>query len=128
MHLQTYPASEGIKQEKFYPFSLGYTHTHTHTHKDIAVKECFINPSYYLYQKWFFSKTYYYTENTTGTSLVVQGLRLCPSKAGEKEMATYSSIPAGIIPGTEEPGGLQSIGSKVHEIRGVFNMHQILLV
>ena len=30
----------------------------------------------------------------------------------EKEMATYSSIVAWKIPWTEEPGGLQSIGSK----------------
>ena len=29
----------------------------------------------------------------------------------EKEMATHSSIPAWKIPWTEEPGGLQSIGS-----------------
>ena len=28
----------------------------------------------------------------------------------EKEMATYSSIPAWEIPWTEEPGGLQSMG------------------
>ena len=30
----------------------------------------------------------------------------------EKEMATHSSILARRIPGTEEPGGLQSIGSQ----------------
>ena len=30
----------------------------------------------------------------------------------EKEMATHSSIPAWEIPWTEEPGGLQSLGSK----------------
>ena len=30
----------------------------------------------------------------------------------EKEMATHSSIPAWIIPWTEEPGGLQSMGSQ----------------
>ena len=29
----------------------------------------------------------------------------------EKEMAAHSSILAGIIPWTEEPGGLQSVGS-----------------
>ena len=29
----------------------------------------------------------------------------------EKEMATYSSILAWRIPGTEEPGGLSSMGS-----------------
>ena len=29
----------------------------------------------------------------------------------EKEMATHSSIPAWKIPWTEEPGGLQSMGS-----------------
>ena len=30
----------------------------------------------------------------------------------EKEMATHSSILAGRIPRTEEPGGLQSMGSQ----------------
>ena len=30
----------------------------------------------------------------------------------EKEMATHSSILAWKIPGTEEPGGLQSVGSQ----------------
>ena len=30
----------------------------------------------------------------------------------EKEMATHSSIPAWRIPRTEEPGGLQSMGSQ----------------
>ena len=30
----------------------------------------------------------------------------------EKEMATHSSVLAWEIPGTEEPGGLQSIGSQ----------------
>ena len=30
----------------------------------------------------------------------------------EKEMATYSSIPAWRIPWMEEPGGLQSMGSQ----------------
>ena len=29
----------------------------------------------------------------------------------EEEMATHSSILAGIIPWTEEPGGLESMGS-----------------
>ena len=29
----------------------------------------------------------------------------------EKEMATHTSIPAWEIPWTEEPGGLQSLGS-----------------
>ena len=30
----------------------------------------------------------------------------------QEEMATYFSVPAGIIPWTEEPGGLQSLGSQ----------------
>ena len=33
------------------------------------------------------------------------------SDALEKEMATHSSVPAWRIPWTEEPGGLQSMGS-----------------
>ena len=31
----------------------------------------------------------------------------------EKEMATYSSVLAWRIPGTGEPGGLQSMGSQI---------------
>ena len=34
----------------------------------------------------------------------------------EKEMATHSSILAWIIPWTEEPGGLQSMGSQVSDV------------
>ena len=30
----------------------------------------------------------------------------------EKEMATHSSVPSGRIPGTAEPGGLLSMGSR----------------
>ena len=37
---------------------------------------------------------------------------LCREDLLEKEMATHSSILAGKIPWTEEPGGLQSIGSQ----------------
>ena len=33
----------------------------------------------------------------------------------EEEMATHSSLPAWKIPWTEEPGGLQSMGSKIVE-------------
>ena len=39
----------------------------------------------------------------------------------EKEMATHSSIPAWRIPWTEEPGGLQSMGSQRVGHRGVTN-------
>ena len=35
----------------------------------------------------------------------------CHFHALEKEMATHSSVLAWKIPGTEEPGGLQSMGS-----------------
>jgi len=35
----------------------------------------------------------------------------------EKEMATHSTILAWRIPGTEEPGSLQSMGSQESEIR-----------
>ena len=34
----------------------------------------------------------------------------------EKEMATYSSVLAWRIPGTAEPGGLQSMGSDTTEV------------
>ena len=35
-----------------------------------------------------------------------------PFHALEKEMATHSNVLAWRIPGTEEPGGLQSMGSQ----------------
>ena len=36
---------------------------------------------------------------------------LDPENLLEKEMATHSSVLAGIIPWTEEPGGLEFMGS-----------------
>ena len=41
----------------------------------------------------------------------------------EKEMATYSSILAWRIPWTEEPGGLQSMGSKELDTTWQLNHH-----
>ena len=40
------------------------------------------------------------------------GLDSCREDPLQKEMATYSSIPVWRIPWTEEPGGLQSMGSQ----------------
>ena len=42
----------------------------------------------------------------------------------EKERATHSSILAWIIPQTEEPGGLQSMGSQVLHVTYRLNRHQ----
>ena len=42
----------------------------------------------------------------------------------EKEMATHSSILAWEIPWREEPGGLQSLGSKELEMAEHAHMHQ----
>ena len=62
--------------------------------------------------------------HTLGTSLVAQMVKHLPAiretqvrSLGwedllEKEMATHSSIPAWRIRWTEEPGGLQSMGSQ----------------
>ena len=59
-----------------------------------------------------------------GASLVAQRIKCLPAMQEiwvrslgwedplEKEMATYSSIPAWRIPWMEEPGGLQSTGSQ----------------
>ena len=41
----------------------------------------------------------------------------------EKEMATHSSIPAWRIPGTEEPGRLQSMGSQESDMTEQLSMH-----
>ena len=42
----------------------------------------------------------------------MQARSLGQKDALEKEMATHSSIPAWPMPWTEEPGGLQSMGSQ----------------
>ena len=59
-----------------------------------------------------------------GTSLIVQLVKNLPAMQQtcvqflgqedllEKEMATHSSVPAWRISWTEEPGGLQSMGSQ----------------
>ena len=64
------------------------------------------------------------TLNTEGFSLVAQLIKslaavwdiqvqsLCCEDPLQKEMATHSSILAWRIPWTEEPGGLQSLGSQ----------------
>ena len=45
----------------------------------------------------------------------------------EKEMATHSSILAWEIPWTEEPGGLQSMGSQSQKQLKGLNMHAYIL-
>ena len=45
----------------------------------------------------------------------------------EKGMATYSSIFAWRIPGAEEPGGLQSIGSQKDTQLKRLSMHKLLV-
>ena len=45
-------------------------------------------------------------------SVGAAGSILGPDDPLEKEVATHSSIPAWEIPWTEEPGGLQSMGSQ----------------
>ena len=54
-------------------------------------------------------------KTSVGSHLCVGSSGIPPVKAGdplEKEMATHSSIPVWEIPWTEEPGGLQSMGSQ----------------
>ena len=45
---------------------------------------------------------------SAGDTSLIPGLEISP----EKEMATHSSILSWEIPWTEEPGGLQSMGSQ----------------
>ena len=47
--------------------------------------------------------------------LSLSSISTCDFPALEKEMATHSSILAWRIPGTEEPGGMSSMGS--HRVR-----------
>ena len=44
----------------------------------------------------------------------------------EKEMATHSSILAWRIPGTEEPGGLQSMGSQESDTTWQLNNNSVV--
>ena len=79
---------------------------------------------YVIYMCYFESFTAFSVEKNspanagdTGDSRLIlgSGRSLWPKeeeKTKEEEMATLSWIPAGIIPWTEEPGGLQSIGSQ----------------
>ena len=55
-----------------------------------------------------------YNLGFTGASMVkkTQVLSLGQEDSREKEMATHSSILVWEIPWTEEPGGLQSVGSQ----------------
>ena len=55
-----------------------------------------------------------YNLGFTGASMVkkTQVLSLGQEESREKEMATHSSILVWEIPWTEEPGGLQSVGSQ----------------
>jgi len=55
-----------------------------------------------------------YNLGFTGASMVkkTQVLSLGQEDSREKEMATHSSILGWEIPWTEEPGGLQSVGSQ----------------
>ena len=46
----------------------------------------------------------------------------------EKEMATYSSIPAWEIPWTEEPGGLYSMGSQELDTIYWLNHHHHIII
>ena len=69
-------------------------------------------------------KFYGYSKDIIWTSLLAQLIKNPPTNAGdsvsiprsegplEKRMAPHSSILAWKIPGREEPGGLQSMGSQ----------------
>ena len=66
----------------------------------------------------------------SGASLIAQSVKNLPAMQEtwvrslgqedplEKEMATHSSILAWRIPGTEEPGGLQSMGLQESDMTG----------
>ena len=69
-----------------------YIHTHTHTHKGASLVAQMVNNPPAMQEAW------------------VQSLG--QEDPLEKGMTTHSSILAWRIPWTEEPGGLQSIGSQ----------------
>ena len=93
-----------------------YVYTHTHT---------------YIYNLFKFLTFYFVLEYRA--SQVVLVVKSLPSNAAdirkqihslgqedplEEEMATHSSILAWRIPGTEKPGGLQSLGCKESDMTG----------
>ena len=75
---------------RFYTYK--HTHTHTHTHKGASLVAQMVNNPPAMQEAW------------------VQSLG--QEDPLEKGMTTHSSILAWRIPWTEEPGGLQSIGSQ----------------
>ena len=59
---------------------------------------------------WFFNEHAFISGGTSGKESACQCRRLGQEDPLEEEMATYSRILALEIPGTEEAGGLQSMG------------------
>ena len=82
------------------------------------------NIKWYHFEKKFGSFLHLHFDLESGASLVAQMVKNLPAiqetwvwslgreNTLKEEMATYSSILAWTIPWTEEPGGLQSIGSQ----------------
>ena len=83
-----------------------YTYTHTHTHIYIYIHThihiCIYKPPMWLSNKEFACQC----KRDTGDA----GLTPVWEDPLEKEVPTHFSILAWIIPWTEEPGGLQSLG------------------
>ena len=88
-----------------------YTHTRTHTHIYIYthIHICIYKPPMWLSNKEFACQC----KRDTGDA----GLTPVWEDPLEKEVPTHFSILAWIIPWTEEPGGLQSVGSRRVRIR-----------
>ena len=86
-----------------------YTHTHTHTHTRTLF---LMNGTPHLYQSAVVQVTMVTLLAWVVQSLINKtGISVILKEAVEKAMAPHSSILAGKIPWTEEPGSLQSMGS-----------------
>ena len=88
---------------------LAHTHTHTHTHTRTLF---LMNGTPHLYQSAVVQVTMVTLLAWVVQSLINKtGISVILKEAVEKAMAPHSSILAGKIPWTEEPGSLQSMGS-----------------
>ena len=88
------------------------THTHTYTHTHIHACTC-LHIFMHKYIDTWASQLVLALKNLPANVGDIRDtvLSLCQYDPLEKEMTTHSSVLAWRIPWTEEPGGLQSIGS-----------------
>ena len=101
-----------------------YTHTHTYTHTIFQI--VFVIKPLHIYI--IVSCIMGFPGSSNGKESACEARSLIPGREDplEKEMATHSRILTWRIPWTEEPGGLQSMGSQRVRHDFTFTFHCIL--